>query len=226
MRGALPNHWRYWIAPSLVLGAMLAIHFSEVPILASILAPRFNRELGLLENLQHALLLVILTITALRARRASATRERLLFGVVAAAATFMFLEEVDYGSHWWHALHGRGDDYVPFSVHNTGANSDRFKRGGDAILIAVFAVYPLLAWRPGNRWIAFFRPSAWFLTSVVAMLLLSELAHTLNDLGLAADAPIRDSMSEFRELFVYYVWFLYFSNLTRRLDWPDTAPAS
>ena len=223
MSPSMPAHLVYWIFPTTVVAALMAMHFSGHPTLGGILAPRFNRELGLLENLQHAILLVVLALAATRARRATARLERAVFAVVAAGAAFMFLEEVDYGTHWWNAIHGRGDDYVPFSVHNTGRNSDKFKKAGDATMIAFFAIFPLAAWKPWNRWIEFFRPSAWFLTSLAAMLLLSETAHALNDRGFAAESPIRDSMSEFRELFVYYVWLVYLTGLTRR-PWP--APAA
>jgi hypothetical protein len=216
------EHVIHWIFPSTVVGALMVMHFSGDPTLGSIVAPRFNRELGLLENLQHAILLVILGIAAMRARRSTERLERAVFAAVAAGAAFMFLEEVDYGTHWWHALHGRGNDHVPFSVHNLGENSPRFKKAGDAAMILFFAVYPLAAWKPWNRWVEAFRPSAWFLTSLAAMLVLSETAHALNERGFAADSEIRDSMSEFRELFVYYVWLVYLARLTRR-PWP--APA-
>jgi hypothetical protein len=216
------EHVLYWVFPTTVVAALMAMHFSGEPTLGSILAPRFNRELGLLENLQHAILLVILALVAMRARRATERLERAAFALVAAATTFMFLEEVDYGTHWWNALHGRGDDYIPFSVHNTGRNSDKFKKAGDATMIAFFAVFPIASWRLRNPWITFFRPSAWFLASLAAMLLLSSLAHELNDRGFAADSPIRDSISEFRELFVYYVWLVYLVTLSRR-PWPAGA---
>lgn len=219
----MKEHLVHWVLPTMLVGGLMAMHFSADPTLGSILAPQFNRELGLLENLQHAILLVILGLAVARARRAGDRLERALFALVAAGATFMFLEEIDYGTHWWNALHGRGDDYVPFSVHNTGANSDRFKALGDAAMIGVFAVFPLLAMRSTNRWVAFFRPSVWFLTSLVAMLVLSKTAHLLNDRGFAGGSSIRDSLSEFRELFVYYVWLVYFLELTRKRAWPGTA---
>lgn len=213
------KHVVYWVLPTMLVGGLMAMHFSADPTLGNVVAPRFNRELGLLENLQHAILLVILGLAVARARRAHRAMDRLeraAFAIVAAGATFMFLEEIDYGTHWWNAFHGRADDYVPFSVHNTGRNSDKFKKAGDATMIAFFGVFPLAAWRPWNRWIELFRPSAWFLTSLGAMLVLSEIAHELNDRGFRGGSPIRDSLSEFRELFVYYVWLVYFLDLARK----------
>lgn len=200
----------------MLVGGLMAMHFSADPTLGNIVAPRFNRELGLLENLQHAILLAVLAIAVARARGATDRRERAAFAIVAAGATFMFFEEIDYGTHWWSALHGRADDYLPFSLHNTGRNSDKFKKAGDATMIAFFGIFPLAAWRPWNRWIELFRPSAWFLASLASMLLLSEIAHELNDRGFRGGSPIRDSLSEFRELFVYYVWLVYFLDVARR----------
>ena len=58
------------------------------------------------------------------------------------------------------------------------------------------------------------------LLTVLSMVLVSKLAHTLNDSDLLPMHANRSSMSEFREIFVYYIGLLYVYELVYHRRWP------
>jgi hypothetical protein len=49
--------------------------------------------------------------------------------------------------------------------------------------------------------------------------LISKLAHGLADAGYYTGGPISKNISEFREVFTYYLWFIYFAELVFHRSW-------
>lgn len=221
------EHLIYWALPSLIMLALLGMYFSNVPWLMEILAPQVNRELGLLENLQNLVLLVLIAMMIMRLRGARESAEHAFFGFIAAAALFILLEELDYGTHFLWALQGWDWDTRPvFNIHNQGENSDRFKFVGNLLLGIFFVILPWFRFATQRRWLRFLQPNRWFLLSMAAMILLSRLAHTLEETVPPEPNYLDNSMSEFRELFTYYVWSLYFGILAFRRAWPGAQTQS
>lgn len=217
----LRSHFLYWLLPTAVILALLGMYFSNVPWLMEILAPQVNRELGLLENLQNAVLIAIIVMMIVRAWDVAYPLERTFFGLVAAAGVFILLEELDYGTHFWWAIHGLDWGTRPvLNVHNQGENSDRFKFVGNLLLGVFFVILPWFRFAAHRVWLRFLQPNRWFLLSIVAMVLLSQLAHTLEEAVPPEPNYLDNSMSEYRELFTYYVWMLYFGALAFRRAWP------
>ena len=215
------DHLRYWLLPTAIVTLPMAMWFSGVPLLMAIAAPEFNRELGLLENLQHLAVAAVAFVGVVRFRRATLPWERRFFALMALAAVFVFLEEVDYGSHWWAALQGRGEhERLVINIHNIGGNSRRFHVVGDVVTVSWFVLLPLVAARVRHPWVAYFRPDVRFIASIAAMLVLTQTAHLLNDLGLPPGSYMRKSMAEFRELFIYLIWLTYTRDLAFRRVWP------
>lgn len=218
----LRNHLLYWLLPTVVILVLLGMYFSNVPWLMEILAPQVNRELGLLENLQNAVLIAIIVMMVVRAWRAVYPLERTFFGLVAAASVFILLEELDYGTHFWEAWRGI-EHGGAFNIHNQGENSDRFKFVGNLLLGVFFVILPWFRFAAHRLWLRFLQPDRWFLLSIVAMVLLSRLTHTLEETVPPDPNYLDNSMSEYRELFTYYVWMLYFGALAFRRTWPGAA---
>lgn len=220
----LREHTIYWILPTTIILALIGMYFSGVPWLMEILAPQVNRELGLLENLQNVVLLTIIVMMVVRLRRARGSAEAGFFGLVAAASVFILLEELDWGTHFWWALHGLDWDTRPvLNIHNQGENSDRFKFVGNLLLIVFFVILPWFRFAAHRVWARFFQPTRWYLLTAVAMVLLSRLAHTLEEAVPPEPNYLENSMSEYRELFTYYVWALYFGALAFKRQWPARA---
>jgi hypothetical protein len=215
------EHVDYWILPSLVTGLLIAAYFSGVPWLASIVSPPANRELGLLENLQNVVLIAVMVVACRGIARAPSFLPKLGFAFILLVSAFLILEEINYGQHYWNALHGIDQVELKkaLSIHNVGDNSNRFKRAGDAVIVLFFVVLPLVGAHRGPEKFRYFVPPRPIITSVVAMLVLSQLAHVLNERA-DVQGSLGKSISEFRELFTYYIGLLYVSELALRRQWP------
>ena len=221
------SHFVYWMLPGAVILVLLGMYFSDVPWLMEILAPRINRELGLLENLQNAVLVALIAMMAIRVRRSRQALEYGFFGLIGAASVFFLLEDLDYGTHFWWALHGLDWDTRPvLNIHNQGENSDRFKFVGNLLLGVFFVLLPWLRFPPRRVWLRFLQPNRRFLLSMLAMVLLSRLAHYLEETVPPEPNYLDNSISEYRELFTYYVWALYFGILAFRREWPGGEAAA
>jgi len=217
-------HLLYWIAPSLVIGSLIAMYFSDVRWLMTLVAPEINRELGLLEGLQNLLLLLIIGMTGWRAYHSRALAERGLFLFFLAGSAFMLLEEMDYGTHYWWVLQGWDMSERPtVSVHNMDGERylDVFKKGGDALMALWFIIFPLATMRVRNVWVRLLRPRPMLAISLIVAALLSDVAHYFGDHHPPTPHYLKATIGEFRELFTYYIWLLYLGALSLKRAWPD-----
>lgn len=216
-------HLIYWIAPTVVIGALIGMYFSDIGWLMSLLAPQISRELGLLESLQNLALLGIIGMAGWRAFHAHAS-ERVFFSLIVAGGVFMLLEELDYGTHYLWAITGWDPASRPvLNVHNKGDASDSFKNVGNIILVLWFVIFPFAGRRFDSAWVRFLRPPRQFSLAVLASFLLSDAAHWLEENAAPTPHYLPDSMSEFRELFTYYIGLLYVAILVRFRGWPGWA---
>ena len=94
----------YALLPLCVSLALIFAYFSGIRILQEVVAPARNREFGLLENLQHLLLLGCVVPAMLLAWRERRPGFRIFFGLIGIAALFAFVEEIDYGLHYYEAV--------------------------------------------------------------------------------------------------------------------------
>lgn len=223
-RSVRQNVVLYGAIPLAVSLALIAAYFSGVDSLQNIVSPNLdlpnpdaNREFGLLENLQNAYLIAIVVIALLAAKRVGG-RVRLVFAGIAVLATFVLLEEIDYGLHYYEIATGVSS-YDPGQVrniHNIGDANRYFKRTGDAVLIVFFGLLPLALRKSGNPAIRAVLPNSWSLLALVVMLAMRSLAHTLQDYGAGNPGTIEKNISEFRELNVYYLGILYVYDIAHR----------
>ncbi len=213
-----------------------ALYFSNVPMLEHIIVPDMGdmhgnswREFGLLENLQNLVLLAIVALAVLGVRRARLALYKLLFAATAVVSTFIFLEEIDYGLHIYEYLAGIGEEEAAEyrNWHNEGRRAAYTKRVVDVFIVVWFVLIPLFTQRVIHPVWQFLRPTRWYVVTVMCALVLSELAHSLNDAGLNPDGMIRRNISEFRELNVYYIGLIYLYELVvLRLGQINPAPPS
>lgn len=205
----------YGVVPLAVGGVLVALYFSGVPRLQTLAAPSHQREYGLVENLQNLLLLAIVACAWRAGGREDTRRARLGWRAVALLALGVVLEEIDYGSHYWRSLTGRGGPAVNFNLHNQGDLVDWIKRAFDATLFLVFVVAPFALRRLPERWRAWV-PSPYSALTVVAALATSKLAHALEDRGWPNNASLRSNISEFREVGTYWLGLLYLNEIAGR----------
>ena len=208
---------RYGLIPLLTGLTLVAAYFSGVDPLMNLVARRGQREYGAVENLQNLLLILI----AVRAWRAAgletAPRMRYLGRALSVFAVFVLMEELDWGDHYYRSLTGK--QYVEgelFNLHNKGEVNEWTKRIVDAGLVIGFALVPLfLASRFPARLQAWI-PDRHSVLTLVTSLLVSKTAHLLEDGGWPNNGAFRNNISEFREIFVYWLAWLYLGEIVLR----------
>ena len=227
----------YLVVPLALGAALVGLYFSGIPALQDLAAPAHQREYGLVENLQN-LLLVLIAVRALRAAgREASIRLRLGGRLLAAFAAAVLLEEIDWGHHYY--VSATGNRLPPgehFNIHNQGNTTNWIKLVVDSSFVLAFVVLPFVAGRLPERvraWV----PSRFSVLTAVVGVATSRTAHALEDAGVANNGALHSNISEFREVFVYWIAWLYLGEIARRRaspasqlrhgpsDAPGTTPA-
>lgn len=214
----------YFVLPMLLSGTMLAMYFSGVRVLESIVSAPYleavagdsRREYGLLENLQHAMLLAVVVLAVRSVIRHRVLAVRVFMGFVAAFVTLMFLEEIDYGLHYYELLTGVPHDEIAErrNLHNVGNRTAALKSISTAGTIALFGVAPFVFGHSKNRWVRYFTPDRYAALMLVVAFLTRSIAHDLHSRGMGYG--LDGNLSEFRELVTYYMGLAYTVYLVRR----------
>ncbi|HOO76560.1 MAG TPA: hypothetical protein PK636_00345 [bacterium] len=211
----LPWRIAVYTAVPAALGAFTIFgYFFGGAALSAVIAPPFNREYGLLENLQ-ALFLAGIAVTAAVGWKLQSTRIRkATVAAIFLGALFVLLEELDYGTHYFYFFFRAPlQDAVAgpaLNLHNIGDNTSRFKHVGDTLMVVLFVVFPLFFFRSRNRIVAFLRPDRMIVAGMALMFVFSKGAHWLNNHFPPHPNPLEYRISEFRELLIYYLFLAYF----------------
>jgi len=230
-RGGQPWWWVGWrrffwyfALPTGVTGILAAMYFSGVPVLqAFVAAPDIEgislysrREFGALEMLQNAVLLGVVIVAVLSVFRHPDKTVRGMMVAVALGATFLLLEEMDYGMHiyrWW--SRAPADEMARVNLHNKGRLTHYIKAVGTGGAVALFIVAPFVLRTSTNRWVRYIVPH-WSLGLVLlSALLIRSAVHELAGRGLGRG--LENNLSEFREVLMYYLGLAYTVVLSRRV---------
>ena len=213
----------YVIVPVTVTTCLIACYFSGVSTLQSLVSPVSNREFGLLESLQHLILLVLVVILVRGLRTRTTRLEQRVLWIALAGTIVMLLEEIDYGLHLVDVMHGRKPDYEQMrNLHNL-QSTKRLKQLSDVVMVLYFAVLPLLAPRLRQPWARHLAPDRICIVTLIATGVLTNVATWIQDTTVQAGS-ISKNISEFTELNHYYLVAAYFYELTMRRP-PPVAPA-
>jgi hypothetical protein len=217
----------YFVLPMAVMSALLAMCFSGVRILETIVvmphlesvARSSRRELGLLENLQNVLILITLIVAVRSVIRLRVPMARIMFIAIATVSLFMLLEETDYGLHFYEFLSGTPQDQLADvrNLHNRGISTP-LKSTGDVLLILGFVVAPLVLGRSTHPWIRYLAPHRYFILTMLCAYITSRVGHSLEDN--AARIGFEKNIGEFREAVTYYIAMLYTLEISRRTPPP------
>jgi hypothetical protein len=207
------------VAPLLLNGALIALFFGPWELGGRIVAPAVRflewdswREFGLLENLQNLYLLVIVIAGVVFARRAQRPWQRWFGVIVAVGSTVVLLEEIDYGLHYYELIVGH--TVLPEgsrNLHNFRDNLGYFKLAMNAGAALLFLLIPAVTYPYRERVpvVGYLRTNAWYVITFGIAILVSTVAHALDDAGLGNNS-LSGNMSEFREHNVYYLAMVYF----------------
>jgi len=213
----------------------IMLYFSGNAFLQSIMVPSIPsleknswREFGIMEMLQNVLLLILISLLVYGMVKARSWIDRILYCLAILVFTFLFLEEIDYGYHYYEIITGDLIQDQPRNWHNQQAadghqNTRKVKRLADAMTLFVFVLLPLLCLiKPIKEWIGTrnFVPTIHFVGVVFLAIVFSKIAHGLDDAGFGMvngiEGELHNNISEFRETSTYYVYILYVLKLISR----------
>lgn len=211
----------------LTAAALVGAYFSGVRPLMNLVALPGQREYGVLENLQN-LFLILIAVRAWRAaRREASPRMRLAARGLAVFAVFVLMEELDWGDHYYRSI--TGQKYIEgelFNLHNKGDVTSWTKRIVDLGVVVGFVLVPVFF---RDRLPARLRP--WVpdphsVLTLLAGLVASRSAHWLEDNGWPNNEALRSNISEFREVFLYWLAWLYLGEIVGRRGLASSLPES
>ena len=180
-----------------------------------IFAPVTNRELGVIELLQSVVLVVILFIgiSQIRLNFKLNGLPTICWSFFSAIITFVFLEEIDYGLHYYDFLRGNNSYTTSFgngfrNIHNQGTNNQAIK----AIIIVVqtlfFGILPFLNSSVGK--VSFRKIYALFYWTIAfSTPILSLIITNTFSLEEASELTKSQLFAEMREL-AFYLMLLVF----------------
>ena len=193
----------YAVFPSCFTLILIALYFSGIEFLQSITSPATQREFGLIENAQNILLLL-------------SNHWKWFWRMGVVASLFLFMEEIDWGDHYWSLLtgtHRPSGEY--FNIHNQGNITRWLKKMVDGGSVAVFILIPLARKRLPVK-IQSLVPDIHSALTLLCGLLTSKLAHALENAGINNNGSLLNNISEFRETFTYWVGLLYLWEVAQR----------
>ncbi len=207
------EHLLYWVLPISIGWILALMYFAGTPWMQNIVAPAFNRELGLLENLENILLLIVILISISLFWNAENFIMKGIILLCFFASVFMLLEEMDYGNHLINYYKGISlqEDPVNRNFHNQGKNTIKIMMWTGYAIIGLFIlIMPHVKKNNLPFWIKNLTPSVKLHFTVISLLLVSRLPHKLKNMNFETNKSLSGNLSEFEEFVIYYIFFLFF----------------
>jgi hypothetical protein len=204
----------YIYLPVVVLTVLIAMYFSGIKWAQEVICPSVDWELGLVENLQLLLLLMIFGVSLIAVFRKELKLEKVAFLLLALFALFVFLEEIDYGNHFLKYFEGKEDTIFSdltghANIHNEGNNAKLFKRSIYPLMGILFILAPLIKERINNRFLAYLIPDRYIMATAIITIFSYLVPRLLVDLNILKDGGFGVNIGEFSEIMIYYIFFLY-----------------
>lgn len=181
------------------------------------------REFGIMEQGQNILLIITTGLLLKESIVRIDIYEKIILASGSIVFLFVFLEEVDYGIHFYEYFFGESG-ITHRNWHNQKEdgghqNIRKLRRFTDAIVFLVFIVLPLLKNKKLVKRIKHLIPSRWFIAGFVIATIASRVAHGLEDYSFdvinGVVGGLTNNISEFRETSSYYFFMLYALHLTK-----------
>ena len=186
------DHLLYWGYLFLLSLLLMAFYFYGSPWMQELAAPTYNREFGLVENVQ----IVILLVTAYMAYRLLVRSKpgwiRTGYLLILLTLVFTFFEEIDYGYHYINYLNDAdlAERTINHNIHNT-PNVNNYIRLVFYIVLLVFVI--LLPYFPSIKlpgFIQHFVPTIRLQLTLVTFLIVSRLVGIFNNLSTSTNMAL------------------------------------
>ena len=224
------EHFWYWIFPVVLLSVLMAFFFSGVPALVEMVNPKMvhpemNKEWGLLENIQLVVVAVILGVSVYASIEKKPILQKVGFGLISVFALFVFLEEIDYGSHLVEYITGTGKSQLArltgvYNLHNYAPSTAKiFKRSVYVLMLLLFIFAPFLRNSFQNRIITYLIPHPKIVIVALLTIVCEVLARVLVPLNGLQFEELGMDIGEFSEIMVYCVFLIYLWQLIFEKEW-------
>jgi len=216
------RHYYYWLGPTIVIGLMVYMYFSGIEWMQSLVAPVKHREFGLLENLQNVILIAVVFVAVQGIRRKTLLLEKISFFIVILGSIFLLLEETDYGHHYMELWRGEKFKVDFRNFHNMERYRYRniINNTVYTILVLLFFIYPLAARRSTNRWVRYLAPHPYSIGTLIGMTVVFQVAYYIYSHDGAHNLSLSHNITEFGEVFIHYIFFVYFFELVYKRATP------
>jgi len=209
----------------------MVIYFFDILGLSFIMAPEFNREFGVIENIQLLIILSIFIVSYKSYRNSKINLAKYVFLGVSLFSIFLFLEEIDYGLHLFEYFSGKSTEEVLVehhgnqirNIHNQGNITQDFKLAVYISFVLFLVIIPIIVRKIklSNQYLDLVIPSKYFIYSLISMALLNRLALFIDkNIKYNYISSLNSNISEFEEIFICYIMLLYLLELTHR-KFPD-----
>jgi hypothetical protein len=187
--------------------------------------PEMNKEWGLLENIQLVVVAVILGVSVYALIKKEPILQKVGFGLIALFTIFIFLEEIDYGSHLTHYLTGTGTSQLSkltgvYNIHNYGPSTAKIiKRCVYVLMLFLFIIAPFLKNNFPNRIVTYLIPLPKIVLVAFLTILCEIAARSLMPLSGLRYEELGMDIGEFSEIMVYYIFLIYLWQLVFENEW-------
>lgn len=219
------KHFFYWILPSFITLACILIYYFDLFGWQEFIAPKTNREFGVVQNIQLLLLVIIFFLALKGNRRSKLSIVKYGFAAIAIATVILFFEEIDYGLHYYDYLlgHTQTTEVMIFdqglrNIHNNGPLQNIFKLAAYATIVMLFVIFPLVTAGKKIRspLFRFLSPSVFIVTTAISLLLLNQFALYLYRKYNSENLSLSGNVSEFEEIMIYYIVLLYINEMIKK----------
>ena len=216
----MKNHFIYWILPTMVIGLFIYIYFFNPLGLSYLIAPEYNREFGLLENIQLIIIIAIIILSFKKISNSRINSVSLIFSITFFISVLVLLEEIDYGLHYYDYILGKSKQQIESESWNKNLIRNFHNQGNltfyiklityIAFVLLIFSPYLLRKIKINNKYLNQIAPRHYLIYSILSMVFLNRVALYIdkefkqNDIN-----SLNSNISEFEEVFIYYIVFLY-----------------
>lgn len=209
-----PAHLKYWLLPLIILTPLIAFYFSNLQWTTDIIIPENNRELGIVENIQLLILLLIFVVLIAGFFRKSIMIERICYLLLALFTVFVFLEEIDYGAHFMQYFKGHNETFFreltgEKNVHNIGNRAKLFKRSIYPIMLLIFIIAPIFKDKFKHPVFQYLIPTRSIILTALITMLSYIIPRLIVEFGILEDGGFDVDIGEFSEIMIYYIFLLY-----------------
>jgi hypothetical protein len=205
------DHLLYWGYPLIISLVLMVLYFQGSRWMQEMVAPVYNREFGLLENIQNIILLFAAYMSLLLVIRSRLGWIRFGYLLMFIAAAFTFFEEIDYGYHYINYLNDAdaAARSINHNIHNKGNTTNHIRLAFYILIIIFVIILPYVPKAKHPTWISHFVPTVRLQLTLLAMLITSWLVGVFNNISHSTNMSLDGNLSEFEELCLYYLLMMY-----------------